>query len=168
MQQLWKLIPKMFRKINTPYHITVVNEETNQESIQLPITKTSLFLFFSSLFVGVFMLLSAIIFFTPLKYYLPGYNVDNNRKQIISLKKNTDSLIVLNKNREAYIVNLINVVKGEVHLNLDTNVLSDAKIKALQMQELASIKSANELRKTLPPPPKKDSIIAETDSLIKK
>ena len=166
MKEIWKLIPKFFRRMNTPYHITVINEETMAESLQLPLTKKSLFLFFSSLLVGIFVLLSAIIFFTPLKYYLPGYNIDNNRKQILLLQKSTDSLFRLNAKREAYIINLVNVVKGDVPI-LDTTKLSQASIKALQIKEQASIKSANELRKTIPPSAKKDSIKSAVDSIIK-
>jgi hypothetical protein len=166
MKEIWKLIPKFFRRMNTPYHITVINEETMAESMQLPLTKKSLFLFLSSLLVGIFVLLSAIIFFTPLKYYLPGYNIDNNRKQILLLQKSTDSLFRLNAKREAYIINLVNVVKGDVPI-LDTTKLSQASIKALQIKEQASIKSANELRKTIPPSAKKDSIKSAVDSIIK-
>jgi hypothetical protein len=168
MKQLWQLVPKMFKSINTPYHITVVNEELNQESLQLPLTKKSLFLFFSSIMVGIFLLFSIFIFVSPLKYYLPGYNVDQNRKQILLLKKSTDSLIVLNQKREAYIVNLVQVIKGETIVNLDTNRLSQSNIQTMQAQELASIKSANALRKTLPPPPKKDTLAAIEDSITNK
>ena len=82
------------------------------------------------------------------------------------LQKSTDSLFRLNAKREAYIINLVNVVKGDVPI-LDTTKLSQASIKALQIKEQASIRSANELRKTIPPSAKKDSIKSAVDSIIK-
>ncbi len=117
------------------------------------------------LLLASFLLFSAIIFLTPLKYYLPGYNIDGNRKDILQLRKTTDSLIVKDKQREAYIVNLMNVVQGNVQITKDTAILSAATIASLQKKEEASIKSANAIRRTLPPPAKIDSIKKVKDSM---
>jgi hypothetical protein len=166
MKQFWKLIPVFFRKMNTPYHLTIVNEETMQESLQMPLTKRSLFVFLSTLFVGIFLIFALLIFATPLKYYLPGYTVDGNRRNILKLKHTTDSLIQLNISREKYLQNIVSIIDPQSSIVLDTNLLSESAIKSAQMQENASIKSANALRKTLPPPPN-DSTIAAIDSLKK-
>jgi ATP/ADP translocase len=71
---LRKSLKSIFKRMNAPYKIIVVNEVTLLEAMTIHLTKKSLFILIPSLFVGLFMLFSGLIFFTPLKHYIPGNN----------------------------------------------------------------------------------------------
>jgi hypothetical protein len=75
-------------------------------------------------------LFSTLLFFTPIRYYLPGYQKDVSREELKSLKILSDSLIRLNQIREQYIFNLIEVANGQINTQRDTTPLTEREIQA--------------------------------------
>ena len=69
-------------------------------------------------------LTTALISFTPLKFYIPGYGSQTERKELTNLKLKTDSLETYIKNREAYWDNVKNIISGKADLNLDTAIIT--------------------------------------------
>lgn len=141
---LWRSAKRMFKQINDPYKLVVSNEETRQETLTLHLTKKGLFVIFSSLFVGLFLLFSILIFFTPLKYYVPGNNKGEiARKDLFKLQRLSDSLIKLNGQQENYIKNLLKVVNGDIVANRDTTGLSKSEIQSASVQNVNQIDKAS-------------------------
>lgn len=98
------------------------------EAIGIHLTKKSVYILLSTVLVCLFLLFSALIFFTPLKYYIPGANKEISRTKLIELKQLADSLTRVNELREQYIYNLISVANGNVSKLSDTNGLTQREI----------------------------------------
>ena len=62
----------------------------------------------------------ALILFTPLKYYIPGYDDRKIGRDYRELKYRTDSLEQQVNYQARYIDGLKKVLKGDVSANLDT------------------------------------------------
>ena len=62
----------------------------------------------------------ALVVFTPLKMYIPGYGNASNAKELRTLKFRTDSLEQSMRYKDQYIENIKNVLQGKVMVNLDT------------------------------------------------
>lgn len=140
---LFGLIKRFFKRVNAPYRLTVVNKETMEEALIVHLTKKSLYIFLSTILVILFLLLTSLILFTPLRYYIPGGNVNSvSRKELIKLKKLSDSLVEINTVREKYILNLLEVTNGNVSALRDTNLLSDKEILAASNNNLKKIDHA--------------------------
>ena len=82
-----------------PYRMVIVNEDTFEEQIQLRISRIGIFLLsifiLATLTVGIF----ALIAYTPMKEYIPGYDSNELRKKATQNIFVTDSLIeIYNQN----------------------------------------------------------------------
>lgn len=124
-----QIIKRFFRKLNEPYKVNITSENTLQEVMVVHLTKKSVYLFLSSIFVALFILLSLLILYTPLKYYLPGNNEQTTRKKLIELSVLSDSLIKLHAIREKYILNVIQIANGRLQPTLDTTLLTPQQIE---------------------------------------
>ena len=138
-----KIVLQFFRKINAPYKLVVMNEETMSEAMSIQLTKKSVYVLFSSLFVLMFLLFSAIILFTPLKYYIPGNNQNVSRAKMLKVQRLADSLQIINQKREQYLFNLIMIANGRVSSPTDTTRLSAAEIEQANGQNDQKIDKAN-------------------------
>ncbi len=120
---------RFFRKINAPYRLTVTNEETMAEALTVHLTKKSVYIFLSTLIVLIFLLLTTLFLFTPLKYYIPGANTNISRTKLMQLQQLADSLEKINTARERYINNLIQISNGTVSVKQDSSMLSEKQIE---------------------------------------
>ena len=82
-----------------PYRMVIVNEDTFEEQIQLRISRIGIFLLsifiLATLTAGIF----ALIAYTPMKEYIPGYDSNELRKKATQNIFVTDSLIeIYNQN----------------------------------------------------------------------
>ncbi|MFX8496877.1 hypothetical protein ABTL88_19450, partial [Acinetobacter baumannii] len=69
----------------------------------------------------------ALIVFTPLKFYIPGYGSRNSRTELQLLKIKTDSLEQAIQNRELYLNGLKKVLSGTTPTQRDTAVIDVPK-----------------------------------------
>jgi hypothetical protein len=76
------------------YRLVVMNEDTYEEVVKFRLSRVSVYVALSMLFVLLVGLTVALIVFTPLKYYLPGvgYGDAKQVKEFKILKIRTDSL----------------------------------------------------------------------------
>ncbi|MGA0212740.1 MAG: M23 family metallopeptidase [Flavobacteriaceae bacterium] len=100
------------KKLFNPYRMVIVNEETFEEQIQVRISRIGIFLL--SLFVlvtlsaGIF----ALIAYTPMKEYIPGYDSNELRKKATQNLFVTDSLIEI-YNQNLQYLNAVRAVWAE-------------------------------------------------------
>jgi hypothetical protein len=133
---LRKSLKSIFKRMNAPYKIIVVNEVTLLEAMTIHLTKKSLFILISSLFVGLFILFSGLIFFTPLKYYIPGNNNNTiSRSKLIQIQRTADSLAKLNAQQELFIFNLLHVANGNLK-NCSTHLVCLIKKSMLLLTKI--------------------------------
>ena len=105
-----------------------MNEDNFEEVIKFKLTRTSVYIMLSSIFILMIALTAALIVFTPLKYYLPnsGYGDAKQIQEYRQLKIRTDSMELALKQQNEYMMNIKNVLEGKTP-RLDTTTLKITK-----------------------------------------
>ncbi|MEN9372157.1 MAG: hypothetical protein RLZZ64_1232, partial [Bacteroidota bacterium] len=113
-----------FKRLTNRYRLVVMNDHSYEEVVTFKITRLGVYIAACFVFVVLVGLTTALISFTPLKYYIPGYGSQSERRELTRLKLRTDSLEKQIQYREAYWENVKNVLSGKAELVLDTAVIS--------------------------------------------
>jgi hypothetical protein len=79
-------------RLGTHYRLVVMDDDTFEEVVTLKLSRTSVYIGLSSLFVFLIGITIVFIAFTPLKYYIPGYGTREGRAALQNLKISSDSL----------------------------------------------------------------------------
>jgi hypothetical protein len=112
------------RRLQNRYRLVIMNDDTYEEVATFKLTRLSVYIALSSVFVVLVGLTVALIVFTPLKYYIPGYGDQAERRQMINMKIRADSLEQQIRYKEAYWENVKKVLSGEVPDKIDTATLN--------------------------------------------
>lgn len=91
-----------------------MNDDTFEQVATFKLTRMSVYVTFSMIFVLLVGITVGLITFTNLKYYLPGYGTQTQRKELIYYKKQIDSLEQSVKNKDLYLVHLKQVLAGDM------------------------------------------------------
>ena len=108
------------KRLQNRYRLVVMNDDTYEEVVTFKLSRMSVYITLSTIFVLLTGLTVALIVFTPLRLYIPGYGDFNANKELRELKVKTDSLEQAVKYKEQYLDNIKNVLEGNVPLKLDT------------------------------------------------
>lgn len=150
------------------YKLVVVNEDTMKEAFRMKLTRKKVFILLASLFMTLFILFSLLIFFTPLKYYIPGNNSgDISRHKLIQMQHMADSLQKMNEIQEKFILNIMNVANGTVSKPIDTSILNYNTVKQAEIQNANKIDRASryEYLKNQKPDTNVDNSVQKKDSV---
>lgn len=107
----------MFQKIRFQYRVSVLNENTLEESWHIRLSRLSVLIYGSALVLITFVLLTILIFTTPIRFYLPGYGDSGNRVRIISQSMYTDSLLNKIELQSGYLAMLKDIISGEIKVD---------------------------------------------------
>ena len=113
-----------FKRLRNRYRLVVMNDDTYEEVVTFKLSRLSVYTLMSAIFVVLVGLTVALIVFTPLKYYIPGYDELKIGREYRQLKYRTDSLEQQVNYQARYIDGLKKVLKGDVSVKLDTTKLS--------------------------------------------
>lgn len=95
------------KRLRNRYRLVVMNDDTYEEVVTFKLSRLSVYVMLSTIFVLLVGLTVALIVFTPLKYYIPGattdyksvteqrrlkYEADNSAKEIKLLEQYIDGL----------------------------------------------------------------------------
>ena len=118
------------KRLRNNYRLVVMNEDTYEEVVKFKLTRLSVYIAMSTLFVLLVALTASLIIFTPLKYYLPGVGYGNVKqiKEYRKLKIRTDSMEQALQQQHRYFNDLEKVLNGNV-VKLDTNKLKMPKVE---------------------------------------
>lgn len=118
------------KHLRNRYRLVVMNEDTYEEVVKFKLSRMSVYIALSTLFVLLVGLTLALIVFTPLKYYLPGVGYGNAKqiKEYRLLKLRTDSIEQSLLFKQKYIDDLQKILKGTV-VKIDTNKLELPKVE---------------------------------------
>lgn len=64
------------KRLRNRYRLVVMNDDTYEEVVTFKLSRLSVYVMLSTIFVVLVGLTVALIVFTPLKYYIPGANTD--------------------------------------------------------------------------------------------
>ena len=113
-----------FRRLRNRYRLVVMNDDTYEEVVTFKLSRLSVYIGLSTIFVLLTGLTVALIVFTPLKLYIPGYGSVNATKEFRELKIRTDSLEQAMKYKDQYLDNIKSVLQGNASVKLDTTALN--------------------------------------------
>src|SRR5580698_6172983 len=100
------------KRLQNRYRLVVMNDDTYEEVVTFKLSRLSVYIVLSTIFVLLTGLTVALIVFTPLKLYIPGYGDVNNTKELRELKVRTDSLEQEMREKDFYLQNVKNVLEG--------------------------------------------------------
>nr|ALS90697.1 rpoZ: DNA-directed RNA polymerase, omega [uncultured bacterium] len=115
------------KRLQNRYRLVVMNDDTYEEVVTFKLSRMSVYITLSTIFVLLTSLTVALIVFTPLRLYIPGYGDINATKELRELKLKTDSLEQAVRYRERYLDNVKNILQGTVPVQLDTNKIDVPK-----------------------------------------
>jgi hypothetical protein len=113
-------INNTFKRRSNTYRLVITNEDTYDEILAFRLSRKSVYLAFSISFILLVGLTVALIAFTPLKYYIPGYGTKESRTALQLLKIRTDSLEQSIHYKEQYLEGLKKVLSEGNSNQLDT------------------------------------------------
>jgi hypothetical protein len=119
------------KRLQNRYRLVVMNDDTYEEVVTFKLSRLSVYVFLSTVFVLLTGLTVALIVFTPLKLYIPGYGDLNNTKELRELKIRTDSLEQEMRYRDQYFQSLRNVLEGNSTVKADTTSLKIPKAEKI-------------------------------------
>lgn len=109
---------KMFwRNFKFKYKLTITNENTLEEVVGIHVSKLNGVSVLLLTFTVIFLIVSTIIVFTPLRNYLPGYMNSEVREQVVVNALRADSLQDALNRQRLYIMNIQDIFKGQVKVD---------------------------------------------------
>ncbi len=119
------------KRLQNRYRLVVMNDDTYEEVVTFKLSRLSVYIAMSTVFVLLISFTVALIVFTPLKYYIPGYGSRQSKTELQVLKIRTDSLEQSMKFKDQYLDNLKKVLRGSTPDKLDTTTLILPKTDAI-------------------------------------
>lgn len=109
-----------FKRLQNRYRLVIMNDDTYEEVVTFKLSRISVYITLSTIFVLLTGLTVALIVFTPLRLYIPGYGDFNATRELRELKMKTDSLEQAVRYKDQYLNNIKSVLQGNTPVNLDT------------------------------------------------
>ncbi|MEP7323506.1 MAG: M23 family metallopeptidase [Saprospiraceae bacterium] len=118
------LIQRILYRIKTPYRLVILNHETYKEIGSYQLNLLNVYTLLSMLMVIGALLVTLLLFFTPLKRLIPGYG-NNNSADYIKLYKKVDKMEKDMEAQTLYVNKLQQLINGEVQVEEPKPVIKD-------------------------------------------
>lgn len=116
--------PGPLKRRRNRYRLVVMNDDTYEEVVTFKLSRLSVYIGMSTIFVLMVGLTIALLVLTPLKQYLPGKDSWRNRQELQGLKIRTDSLEKAMQQKDQYLNSIKAVLTGSTPSEKDTSVLN--------------------------------------------
>lgn len=111
------------KRLRNRYRLLVMNDDTFEEVVTFRLSRLSVYIMMSSIFVLLIGLTVALLVLTPLRYYIPGYGKTESRSELQMLQIRTDSLEQVMEYKEKYLNDLQTVLNGNTPVKKDTTTI---------------------------------------------
>jgi len=128
-----KKIKKLKKQVSKSYRLAVMEEDSYQEKFALSLSKRNIFLITSSVAFIIILITTLLIFYTPIREYIPGYDTSKLRIQAVENLEKLDSLMISLKQNEQFVQAFSRTLLGEEF----KSQYEDSKLKAVDLTELA-------------------------------
>ena len=115
------------QRLRNRYRLVIMNDDTYEEVVTFKLSRLSVYIGLSTIFVLLVGLTVALIVFTPLKYYIPGYDDLKIGREYKQMKYRVDSLERQVIYQAQYINGIKKVLNGDVSIKLDTTAIQVPK-----------------------------------------
>ena len=127
-----KKIKKLKKQTNKSYRLAVMEEDSYQEKFALSLSKRNIFLITSSVAFIIILITTLLIFYTPIREYIPGYDTSKLRIQAVENLEKLDSLMISLKQNEQFVEAFSRTLLGEDF----KSQYEDSQLKAVDLTEL--------------------------------
>ena len=127
-----KKIKKLKKQISKSYRLAVMEEDSYQEKFALSLTKRNIFLITSSVAFIIILITTLLIFYTPIREYIPGYDTSKLRIQAVENLEKLDSLMISLKQNEQFVEAFSRTLLGEEF----KSQYEDSQLKTVDLTEL--------------------------------
>ena len=127
-----KKIKKLKKQVSKSYRLAVMEEDSYQEKFALSLSKRNIFLITSSVAFIIILITTLLIFYTPIREYIPGYDTSKLRIQAVENLEKLDSLMISLKQNEQFVQAFSRTLLGEEF----KSQYEDSKLKAVDLSEL--------------------------------
>src|SRR5258705_5525593 len=112
------------KRLRNRYRLVVMNDDTYEEVVTFKLSRLSVYIGLSTIFVLLTGLTVALIVFTPLKMYIPGFGDATNTRELRELRIRTDSLQQAMTYKDQYLENIKSLLEGGVGVKRDTTAIN--------------------------------------------
>lgn len=134
-----------WHNIKFKYKLTIINENTLEEVVGIHVSKLNGLSVLLSACTVIFLIAAAIIAFTPLRNYLPGYMNSEVRSQIVANALRADSLQAALERQSRYVMNIQDILSGQVKADTVQSIDSLTNLRAEKLMKRS--KKEEEFRK---------------------
>ena len=127
-----KKIKKLKKQISKSYRLAVMEEDSYQEKFALSLSKRNIFLITSSVAFIIILITTLLIFYTPIREYIPGYDTSKLRIQAVENLEKLDSLMISLKQNEQFVEAFSRTLLGEEF----KSQYEDSQLKTVDLTEL--------------------------------
>ena len=128
-----KKIKKLKKQVSKSYRLAVMEEDSYQEKFALSLSKRNIFLITSSVAFIIILITTLLIFYTPIREYIPGYDTSKLRIQAVENLEKLDSLMISLKQNEQFVEAFSRTLLGEEF----KSQYEDSQLKAVDLTDLA-------------------------------
>ena len=115
------------KRLRNRYRLVIMNDDTFEEVIKFRLSRLSVYIVMSAIFLLMVGLTVALLILTPLKFYIPGYGKTENKTELQLLKIRTDSLQQALEYKKQYMESIKKVLGGDNIIKKDTVMLKVPK-----------------------------------------
>ena len=156
-------IKKQKKQANKNYRLAVVEEDTYQEKFALSLSKRNIFLISFSVAFVIILITTLLIFYTPVREYIPGYDTTKLRIQAVQNLEKLDSIMNSLEKNEQFIQAFSRTINGEQFVNQ----YEDSKIKEVDITDLeVNINIEDSILRKIVEVEDRFNIIEKEDALI--
>ena len=156
-------IKKQKKVLNKNYRLAVVEEDSYQEKFALSLSKRNIFLISFSVAFIIVLITTLLIFYTPIREYIPGYDTTKLRVQAVQNLEKLDSIMNSLEKNEQFIQAFSRTINGEEF----TNQYEDSKIKEVDITDLeVNINIEDSILRKIVEVEDRFNIIEKEDALI--
>lgn len=131
----------LLEKIRFKYRVSILNENTLEEAWHARLSRFSVFVWTCVFFLITFTILALLIFFTPIKRYLPGFEDASVREVVMNELMRVDSLQSALDVQNEYITVMRSLLSGEIQADSITSIDS---LTLIQRERISLEKSQAE------------------------
>ena len=156
-------IKKQKKQANKNYRLAVVEEDSYKEKFALSLSKRNIFLISFSVAFIIILITTLLIFYTPIREYIPGYDTTKLRVQAVQNLEKLDSIMNSLEKNEQFIQAFSRTINGEEF----TNQYEDSKIKEVDITDLeVNINIEDSILRKIVEVEDRFNIIEKEDALI--
>ena len=123
---------KLKNQVSKNYRLAVMEEDSYLEKFALSLSKRNIFLITFSVTFIIILTTTLLIFYTPIREYIPGYDTSKLRIQAVENLEKLDSLMISLKKNEQFVEAFSRTLNGEEF----NNQYEDSQLKPIDISEL--------------------------------